>query len=198
LHLASLHATLDFRHLQQPAIAVQLHGQLAIAAFLDVLNEAADITRVEIAIRIGSGHLPARLRLAQAWGKGGQAGGAGEKIATMKLHGFLPSSARPRPARLSKRVIAHRIHARLRQKMPNCHYLIFGKAVLGIVEGMGVATQLHGQVAGPVMGHLGTEFLKHCLYSLGVNIGADGVGEDRVQYLAMTMVHDGPAFRMGL
>jgi hypothetical protein len=63
---------------------------------------------------------------------------------------------------------------------------------------MGVATQLHGQVAGPVMGHLGTEFLKHCLYSLGVNIGADGVGEDRVQYLAMTMVHDGPAFRMGL
>ena len=89
---AGLHATLDFRHFQQPAIAVQLHGQLAIAALLDVLNEAADITRVQIAIRIGGGHLPARLGQAQAWGKGGQAGGPGQEVATMKLHGFVSFS----------------------------------------------------------------------------------------------------------
>jgi hypothetical protein len=54
---------------------------------------------------------------------------------------------------------------------------------------MGMAAELHGQVAGPVMGHLGTEFLKHCLHGLGVNIGADRVGEDGVQYLAVTMIH---------
>jgi hypothetical protein len=70
--------------------------------------------------------------------------------------------------------------------------------VLGIVEDMGLPIQLHGQPAGPVMGYLGVQFLKNCLYSLGVNIGAYGVGEDRVQYLAMTMVHGGFAFRMGL
>jgi hypothetical protein len=95
----------------------------------------------------------------------------------------------PAPARLSKRVIAYRIHARLRQKMANSYYLILREAVLGIVEGMGMAAELNGQVAGSVMGHLGTEFLKHCLHGLGVNIGADGVGEDGVQYLAVTVIH---------
>jgi len=112
--------------------------------------------------------------------------------------GFFLLLPGPAPARLSKRVIAYRIHARLRQKMANGHYFILGKAMLAIVEGMGMAAELHGQVAGPVMGHLGTEFLKHCLYSLGVNIGADGVGEDGVQYLAVTMVHGRCAFWMGL
>jgi hypothetical protein len=102
------------------------------------------------------------------------------------------------PARLSKRVIAHRIYARLRQKMANGHYLILGEAVLAIVEGMGMAAELHGQVTGPVMGNLGTEFPKHCLKDLGINIGADRVGEDGVQYLAMTMVHGRFAFRMGV
>jgi hypothetical protein len=48
------------------------------------------------------------------------------------------------------------------------------------------------------MGNLGTEFPKHCLKDLGINIGADGVGEDGVQYLAVTMVHGRCAFRMGL
>jgi hypothetical protein len=61
--------------------------------------------------------------------------------------------------------------------------------MLAIVEGMGMAAELHGQVAGPVMGHLGTEFFKHCLHGLGVNIGADRVGEDGVQYLAVTVIH---------
>jgi hypothetical protein len=31
--------------------------------------------------------------------------------------------------------------------MPNGYYLILGKAVLGIVKGMGMATKLHGQPA---------------------------------------------------
>ena len=70
--------------------------------------------------------------------------------------------------------------------------------MLAIVEGMGMAAELHGQVAGPVMGHLGTEFLKHSLHGLGVNIGADRVGEDGVQYLAVTMIHGRCAFWMGL
>jgi hypothetical protein len=103
--------------------------------------------------------------------------------------GFFLLLPGPAPARLSKRVIAHRIHPRLRQKMANGHYLILREAMLAIVEGMGMAAELHGQVTGPAMENLGTEFLKHCLYGLGVNIGADGVGEDGVQYLAMTMVH---------
>ena len=32
----------------------------------------------------------------------------------------------------------------------------------------------------------------------GINIGANGVVKDGVQYLAMAMVHDGSAFRIGL
>jgi hypothetical protein len=40
------------------------------------------------------------------------------------------------------------------------------------------------------MGDLAPQFLKHCLNRLRVNIGADGMGEDGVQYLAMTMIHD--------
>jgi hypothetical protein len=112
--------------------------------------------------------------------------------------GFFLLLPGPAPARLSKRVVAHRINASLRQKMPNCHYLILGKAVRAIMEGMGLPIQLHGQPAGPVMGYLGAEFLKDGLNRLGVNIGADGVGEDGVQYLAMTMVHGGAAFLMGV
>ena len=46
-------------------------SQAELLSLIDNLNEAADITRVEIAIRIRRGHLPARLRLAQARGKGG-------------------------------------------------------------------------------------------------------------------------------
>ena len=61
--------------------------------------------------------------------------------------GFFLLLPGPAPAQHSKRVIARRIHPRMRQKMPNGHYLILGKAVLAIVEGMGLAIQLHGQPA---------------------------------------------------
>jgi hypothetical protein len=100
------------------------------------------------------------------------------------------------PAWLSKRVIARRIHPRMRQKLANCHYLILGKAVLAIVEGMGLAIQLHRQPARAVMGDLAPQFLEHGLNRLGVNIGTDGVGENRVQNLAVTMIHGWFAFRM--
>ncbi|MFM7421124.1 MAG: hypothetical protein ACKO54_15710 [Alphaproteobacteria bacterium] len=105
--------------------------------------------------------------------------------------GFFLLLPGPAPARLSKRVIARRIHPRMRQKLANCHYLILGKAVLGIVEGMRLAIQLHRQAARAIMGYLAPQLPKHGLNRLGVNIGADGMGEDGVQYLAMTMIHDG-------
>jgi hypothetical protein len=79
--------------------------------------------------------------------KGGKTGGASEKFATMKLHVFFLLLPGPAPARLSKRVIARRIHPRMRQKMANGHYLILGKAVLAIVEGMRLTVQLHRQPA---------------------------------------------------
>jgi hypothetical protein len=91
--------------------------------------------------------LPARLGLAEAGGKSGKTDGASEKFATMKLHVFFLLLPGPAPARLSKRVIARRIHPRMRQKMANGHYLILGKAVLGIVEGMRLTVQLHRQPA---------------------------------------------------
>jgi hypothetical protein len=57
------------------------------------------------------------------------------------------------------------------------------------MKGMGLARKLHRQPARTIMGNLGPQFLKHRFHGLRVNIGADGVGENRVQNLAVTMIH---------
>ncbi|MBV1795578.1 hypothetical protein [Siccirubricoccus sp. G192] len=59
----------------------------------------------------------------------------------------------------------------------------------GVVEALGVALQLHHDLAVPAMHHLGAQIRKRGMHQLRVDIAADGMGEEGMQRLAVAMVH---------
>src|SRR4051794_6619871 len=88
-----------------------------------------------------------------------------------------------------ERPVPRRIHAGAAEEFPQRADLLLRQAVLGVVEALGMAVQLHQDLAMAAMGDIGAQFLERREHMLRVEIGADRVGEQRMQGLAVVVVH---------